>query len=213
MACLRESPLDGRVGIIPCDEEGCLFGRITNRSGSIIADEASEADCLLQSRLRAGDSENFEREVDRRGPGRLEFPPQPGGDAGERFVDWDIDTNRPLYTSDYFEGVIGYKIGDQVYDPRDVTIIRKTAVGEVQPELSRVSEHEDTITARWADIEDPKEQFEVAFGIKLEKWQWDYIEHLRRGEVLARDFSKRGSGGYKWVPDSRVERPQASGDP
>src|ERR1044072_6319137 len=58
MACLREQAPDGRVGVISCDEEGCLFRRITNRGGTITADDTSASDCVLQLRLRAGDSED-----------------------------------------------------------------------------------------------------------------------------------------------------------
>ncbi len=47
-------------------------------------------------------------------------------------VEWDIDSNLPLYTRDYLKqsgylrGItVGYKIGDAVYNPDDVTIIRE----------------------------------------------------------------------------------------
>ena len=54
-------------------------------------------------------------------------PPKPA-DA----VEWDIDANLPLYTRDYLKQsgylrgvIVGYKIGDTVYSPEDVVIIRK----------------------------------------------------------------------------------------
>ena len=56
MACLREQALEGRGGAIQCDEEGCEL-RLKSFAGvGIIDDDPSEPDCLLQLRLRAGDS-------------------------------------------------------------------------------------------------------------------------------------------------------------
>lgn len=57
---------------------------------------------------------------------------------------------------------------------------------------------------RWVDIEDPREQFEAAFGITLHEWQWDYIEHLRRGERLV----PKGRNGSQWIPDERLPTPK-----
>lgn len=58
MACLRESAVDGRFGTLSCYEEGCVF-RLNSTDGSTwTSSEASEADCVLQLRLRAGDPED-----------------------------------------------------------------------------------------------------------------------------------------------------------
>lgn len=58
MACLREQASDGRLGTISCDETGCLFRRIEAESDTAVAYETPKADCLLQLRLRTGDSTN-----------------------------------------------------------------------------------------------------------------------------------------------------------
>lgn len=58
MACLRETPLDGRVGTVSCNEEGCLLRLVTSESGGITSTNASEAHCVLQLRLRTGDAPN-----------------------------------------------------------------------------------------------------------------------------------------------------------
>lgn len=58
MACLRESPPDGRFGTLSCDEEGCLFRCIKNPSNSEIVELSPETDCVLQLQLRAGDPED-----------------------------------------------------------------------------------------------------------------------------------------------------------
>jgi len=57
MACAREAAADGRVGTLPCDETDCLFGRVTLRGNQITIENTSQTDCVLQFRLRAGDSE------------------------------------------------------------------------------------------------------------------------------------------------------------
>src|SRR5690348_18415553 len=58
MACLRESSVEGRSGIVPCDEEGCQFILIPN-PGIARADQRSpEADRFLQFQLRTGGNEN-----------------------------------------------------------------------------------------------------------------------------------------------------------
>lgn len=62
MACLRESAVDGRFGTLSCDEEGCIYTRFQVRGDSFAYDNSSEADCVLQLRLRAGDSEDTLRE-------------------------------------------------------------------------------------------------------------------------------------------------------
>lgn len=49
-----------------------------------------------------------------------------GPDPEPKDVEWDIDANLPLYTRDYLRlEVIGYKIKDNIYSPKDVTIIKK----------------------------------------------------------------------------------------
>jgi len=56
MECLREQTVAGRRGTVPCPTEGCLHRRFSIDSNSFIAEEASKTDCVLQLRLRAGDS-------------------------------------------------------------------------------------------------------------------------------------------------------------
>lgn len=68
MACLREKALDGRLGTVPCNEEGCVFGSIETDGRTVSISKTSAFDCVLQSRLRAGDSEN---------PSELGFEPEP----------------------------------------------------------------------------------------------------------------------------------------
>lgn len=56
MACLRGQTPNGRLGVVQCDEEGCEFRRITDCLAGVLVEGASEGDCVLQLRLRAGDS-------------------------------------------------------------------------------------------------------------------------------------------------------------
>ena len=71
MACLRESSVEGRSGIIPCDEEGCQF-RLIPYPDIARADERSpEADRFLQLQLRAGGNENCFGKCRRWGLGRV----------------------------------------------------------------------------------------------------------------------------------------------
>ncbi len=58
MACLRESPLEGRFRIVQCDEEGCKFRQVATIGGGRATASAPEIDCVLQLRLRAGDAED-----------------------------------------------------------------------------------------------------------------------------------------------------------
>ena len=58
MECLRAKTVAGRRGTIPCPTEGCLHRRFSIDSNSFVAEEAPKTDCLLQLRLRAGDSQN-----------------------------------------------------------------------------------------------------------------------------------------------------------
>jgi len=48
-------------------------------------------------------------------------------DDGRVGVTWDIDANLPLYTRDYLKHlndfVLGYRVGDRLYHPADVTIV------------------------------------------------------------------------------------------
>lgn len=62
MACLREETADRRVGIVSCDEEGCLLRRVSNHTNTFIDGETPEAHCVLQLRLRAGDAQDAGRE-------------------------------------------------------------------------------------------------------------------------------------------------------
>ena len=62
MACLREQAPDGRIGTVSCDEEGCLFRPIAALGDKDFDEKTSEADCLLQLRFRAGDSERGVKE-------------------------------------------------------------------------------------------------------------------------------------------------------
>jgi len=64
MACLRETPLDGRLGVVSCDETGCLHRRFPPGSGADVVEGTPEADCLLQLQLRAGDAEDSEYSPD-----------------------------------------------------------------------------------------------------------------------------------------------------
>lgn len=84
MTCLRAQALEGRRGALQCDEEGCDF-RLRTPEGSPLADAETSPDyCLLQLRLRAGDSEEpisaedivgfMRREVDRMSIGPIEEP-------------------------------------------------------------------------------------------------------------------------------------------
>lgn len=56
MACLRGTPLEGRLGDVQCDEEGCEFRCVTHLQYKGDPVEASQGDCLLQLQLRAGDA-------------------------------------------------------------------------------------------------------------------------------------------------------------
>lgn len=60
MACLREQALDGRLGTVSCNEEGCVFRRFSRFGSETTFGESPEAYCVLQLRLRAGDSEDAE---------------------------------------------------------------------------------------------------------------------------------------------------------
>lgn len=56
MACLRKQAPDGRIGTVSCDEEGCVFTRVSTSSRASSVTETPETDCLLQLRLRTGDT-------------------------------------------------------------------------------------------------------------------------------------------------------------
>lgn len=58
MACLRESPPEGRGGVVHCDEEGCEQRCLSLRNGTFFNAIAPSSDCLLQFRLRAGHLED-----------------------------------------------------------------------------------------------------------------------------------------------------------
>lgn len=58
MACLRKQTLEGRRGTVHCDEEGCEFAWVETGRDTVPFLKASEADCLLQLRLRTGDSKD-----------------------------------------------------------------------------------------------------------------------------------------------------------
>lgn len=58
MACLRRQAPNGRIGVIPCDEKGCLHSLVSLGRGPWAVENASQTDCLLQLRLRAGDAED-----------------------------------------------------------------------------------------------------------------------------------------------------------
>lgn len=64
MACLRGQAPDGRLGIVSCDEEGCLFRRLEAGRSTLPTEEAPETHCLLQLQLRAGDAEDTEYSPD-----------------------------------------------------------------------------------------------------------------------------------------------------
>lgn len=57
MACLRESSFEGRIGVVQCDEEGCEFRREQVGGPVYAPGDTSTGDCILQLRLRAGDTE------------------------------------------------------------------------------------------------------------------------------------------------------------
>src|SRR5690606_1585736 len=57
MACLRESPSEGRRGTLHCDEEGCDFAYIAVDRTNPNSPREIKGDCVLQLRLRAGDAE------------------------------------------------------------------------------------------------------------------------------------------------------------
>ncbi len=57
MACLRRAPAEGRGRAVQCDEEGCKLGYVKVDGHFRPVEKTSEADCLLQFRLRAGDPE------------------------------------------------------------------------------------------------------------------------------------------------------------
>lgn len=56
MECLRGQTFAGRRGTIPCPTQGCLHRRFSIDSNTFVAEETSKADCLLQLRLRTGDT-------------------------------------------------------------------------------------------------------------------------------------------------------------
>lgn len=51
MVCLRESPIEGRVGIVQCDEEGCELRFVKNGSGEWTYAGPRQADCVLQQEV------------------------------------------------------------------------------------------------------------------------------------------------------------------
>lgn len=57
MACLREGPVEGRSGIVQCDEEGCESRCIKVGEGSNAFVHSPSGECVLKLRPRAGDSE------------------------------------------------------------------------------------------------------------------------------------------------------------
>lgn len=61
MECIRKQTYSGRRGTVPCPTQGCVHRRFSIDGNSFIAEEASEVDCLLQLRLRVGDSEDPRR--------------------------------------------------------------------------------------------------------------------------------------------------------
>lgn len=60
MACLRRQAADGRVGAFSCDEEGCILRLVAVESGTDLVEVPSQADCVLQLQLRAGDAADSE---------------------------------------------------------------------------------------------------------------------------------------------------------
>lgn len=61
MACLRGSSVEGCFGTLLCDEEGCEFRLIEDKSFAGADVYTPQADCVLQFRLRAGGSPNAVR--------------------------------------------------------------------------------------------------------------------------------------------------------
>jgi len=57
MACLREQTVTRGDGIVQCNEEGCQLRSHATRGGARIDNYPPETDCVLQLRLRAGDTE------------------------------------------------------------------------------------------------------------------------------------------------------------
>lgn len=56
MECLREQTVAGRRGTVPCPTKGCLHRRFSIDSNSFVAEEAPTTHCVLQLRLRTGDT-------------------------------------------------------------------------------------------------------------------------------------------------------------
>lgn len=98
MACLRESSLEGRSGALQCDEEGCKFRLFKTSDGSELTPLSPETDCVLQLRLRTGDSEE------------PCYESNPDGS-----IAWDL--NVPMYTRDFLrlqkEGKLTVRIGNK----------------------------------------------------------------------------------------------------
>lgn len=201
MACIRESPVEGRLGTIRCDEEGCQFARLQARGGTSLVVAPSEADCVLQLRLRAGESEEA---VSDEQP-RIIYVGTMDGSGNFDTVQWLKDAIREkleqrLWTEE-FEVPAEWSEVDHL---RILGIGNRPEVGIRGKYFGRPIEdvelpEPDVKVEPWAELEDPADQLEAFLGIELEAWQRDWVDHVSRGERLRPVGSRQGQR-YRWVP-------------
>lgn len=155
--------------------------------------ETPEADHLLQLQLRAGDAKRAGKPGDHFNPFklvRLTFPAI--FQCGLRYYqeEYDIDHDKRLWV-EISEATANRWLGGD----------RTTSVPNIFDDPKSNTRGPETVNVG----EFEREHFELALGIKLDDWQWRFIQGYKRGDVIEvpkRDII-RGSG---------VERSQTRAD-